>query len=149
MAAPETNSHRRSDRPSRIDFRIRGWITGMGKRWSGHKWLALAWALLGLSLVSTIVALGVWFFGVDPDDYETRNFSAVLFQRQLTLAGALLLPGLSAAAAIRSMFVTPRRPSRVIASFLVLLLAAVVFWFCCSWGFSAIDHASRPALWHD
>lgn len=120
----------------------------MEKRWSGHRWLALAWALLGLSLVSTVVALGVWFFGVDPDDYETRNFSAVLFQRQLTLAGALLLPGLSAAAAIRSMFVTPRRLSRGIASLLVLLLAAVVFWFCCSLGFSAIDHASRAALRH-
>lgn len=120
----------------------------MEKRWSGHRGFALAWALLGLSLVSTVAALGVWFFGDDPNDYETRNFSAVLFQRQLTLAGALLLPGFSAVAAIRSMLVTPRHLSRGIASLFVLLLTAVVFWFCCSLGFSAIEHARRAAMRH-
>lgn len=148
MAAPETNSHRRPGRSNRIDFRIRGWIADMGKRWSGNRWHGLAWALLGLSLVSTIVALAFWFFGVDPDDYETTNFREVLLQSQLVLAGALLLPGLSAAAAILSMFVLPRRLSRVIASCLVLLLAAVVFWCCCTLGISAIEHASRTLLRH-
>jgi uncharacterized membrane protein len=128
----------------------------MGKRWSGNRWLAAAWALWGFSLVSTFTAMIVWLFGVSPDDFETTNFSAVLSQRQLTLAGALLMPGLSAAAAMRSILVSPRPPSRVIASVLVLLLAAAVFWFCCSWGLSAIDHASRTAhvtanafIWHN
>lgn len=148
MAAPETNSHRRPGRSSRIDFRILGWIADVGKRLSGNRWHGLAWALLGLSLVSTIVALAFWFFGLDLDDYETTNFREVHLQSQLVLAGALLLPGLSAAAAIRSMFVPPRRLSRVIASCLVLLLAAVVFWFCCTLGFSAIEHASRTVLRH-
>lgn len=118
----------------------------MGKRWSGNRWLAVAYALLGLSLVSTVAAMAVWYFGVSPDDFETRNFNAVVSQRQLALAGALLVPGLSAAAAIRSMLVTPGLPPRAIASGLVLLLAAAVFWFCCSEGFSAIDHARRTAL---
>jgi hypothetical protein len=118
----------------------------MGKRWSGNRCLAVACALLGLSLVSTVAALAVWYFGVSPDDFETRNFDAVVSQRQLALAGALVVPGLSAVAAIRSMLVTPGPLYRVIASGLVLLLAAAVFWFCCSEGFSAIGHASRTAL---
>lgn len=115
----------------------------MGKGWSGNRWLAVASVLLGLSVVSTAVAMALWLFGVSPDDYETRNFDAVVSQRQLALAGALLAPGLSAAAAIRSMFVAPR--ALVIASVLVLLLAATVFWFCCYLGFSAIDRASLAA----
>lgn len=102
--------------------------------------------MLGLSLVSTVAAMAVWLFGVSPDDFDTRNFRAVVEERQLALVGALLVPGLSAAAAMRSMFVTPRLPSRVIAAAIVLLLAVTVFWFCCSWGFSAIGHASRSAL---
>lgn len=123
-------------------FGLQAW----GKRWSGNRWLAVACALLGLSLVSTVSAMAFWYFGVSLDDFETTDFNAVLSRRQLALAGALLVPGLSAAAAIRSTLITPAPPSRVIASGFVLLLAAAVFWFCSSEGFSAIGHASRTAL---
>jgi ABC-type uncharacterized transport system permease subunit len=92
--------------------------------------------------------MATWFFGVSADDFETRDFHAVISQRQLALAGALLLPVLSVAAAVRSMLVSPIPLSRVIASGLVLLLAATVFWFCCSVGLSAINHAMRTAMRH-
>lgn len=84
-------------------FGLQAW----GKRWSGNRWLAVACALLGLSLVSTVAAMAFWYFGVSLDDFETTDFNAVLSRRQLALAGALLVPGLSAAAAIRSTLITP------------------------------------------
>lgn len=118
----------------------------MGRRWSSDRWLSVAWVAGALSLGSTVIAMGFWLFGVSPDDFDTRNFDAVLLQRQWVLAGSLLLPLLSASAAVRSMFVAPRSKIRAVAAVLALLLAAVVCWFCCSWGGLAIEHASRTAL---
>lgn len=120
-------------------------MEGMGKQWSGNRWIAVATALGGLSLVSTFFALLIVWLDFGSDDFYATDFKAVLSQRQWTLAGTLLVPGLSAAASFRSMVVKPRDPFRIIAAVFVLLLAAAVFWFCCSWGFSAIGHANRNA----
>src|SRR5688500_12721150 len=96
--------------------------TGTGKRWSGNKWLAVACALLGLSLLSTLAAMTVWL-DFNADDYAKTDYKAVLAQRQLALVGALLAPALSTAGSVRAMFLMPRDPYRIIASSLVLLLA--------------------------
>jgi hypothetical protein len=87
----------------------------------------------------------VWL-DFNADDYGTTDYKAVLAQRQLALVGALLAPALSTAGSVRAMFLMPRDPYRIIASSLVLLLAGAMMWFCCSVGFSAIDHANRTVM---
>jgi hypothetical protein len=56
-------------------------MEGIGKQWSGNRWIAVAVTLWGLSLVSTFFALLIVWLDFGSDDFHATDFEAVLSQR--------------------------------------------------------------------
>ena len=116
----------------------------MGKPWSGDTWLGVAFALLGLSLVSTFFAF-VAGFNFDPDDYPSSYYAARIPQLQGVLVVSVLIPAHAAVACVFSILATPRTKWRVATSVIALMLAASVVWFCWVIGIEAIQQATAFA----
>lgn len=116
----------------------------MGKLWSGGTWLGVAFALLGLSLVSSLFAF-VSGFDLDPGDYPGSYYAARIPQLQGALVVSVLIPLLSAAASVMSILATPRQVLRIATSVIALLLALPVVWFCWVIGIDAIEQAATFA----
>lgn len=116
----------------------------MGKLWSGGTWLGAAFAILGLSLVSTFIAL-IAGFNFDPNDYPGSYYAAQIPKLQGVMVVSVLIPVLSAAASMFSILATPRKTQRIATSVIALLLALSVVWFCWVIGIAAIQQAAAFA----
>ncbi|TFD01637.1 hypothetical protein E3T25_10450 [Cryobacterium sandaracinum] len=112
----------------------------MGKQWSGGTWLALAFALLGLSLVSTYFAF-ISGFIFDPDDHPSSYYAARIPMHLGVMVVSVLVPALSAAASVFSILATPRKTLRIATSVIALLLALPAVWLCWVLGIAAIQQA--------
>lgn len=118
-------------------------MAGMWKRLSGDTWLAWAFALLCLTLVSTFVAFASGFIH-DPDDNPPSYYLAEIPKRQLVMAVSVIIPAVSAVSAVSavaagaSIFARPRKPGRIVAAAIVLLFAVAAVWFCWAMGIDDI-----------
>ncbi len=110
----------------------------------GPIWLSVAVLLLGLSLYSTVWVFFAGFF-FDPDDYPGSHYAAEIPKLLIALTVSVSVPLLSAAASIVSILSKPQREGRVVASCVVLLLAAAVVWVCWWLGTESIETALRFA----
>jgi len=113
----------------------------MGKLWGGRVWLGVAFALLGLSMLSTFVALASGFF-FDPDDYPGSYYAAQIPKLLGVLVVSVLIPLLSATASVVSILAAPRNPLRIVTSVIALLLALSIVWICWVLGMSSIRQAT-------
>ncbi|MBG6059781.1 hypothetical protein RCH16_003171 [Cryobacterium sp. MP_M5] len=112
----------------------------MGKQWSGGTWLAMAFALLGLSLVSTYFAF-ISGFIFDPDDHPSSYYAAQIPSRLGVMVASVLIPAFSAWASVMSVLATPRKTLRIAISVIALLLALSAIWLCWVLGIEAIQQA--------
>ncbi|TFD38332.1 hypothetical protein E3T40_03255 [Cryobacterium sp. TMT1-19] len=100
----------------------------------------MAFTLLGLSLVSTFFAF-VSGFNFDPDDYPSSYYAARIPMHLGVMVVSVLIPVLSAAAAVFSIVATPRRTLRIATSVIALILALSAVWLCWVLGIEAIQEA--------
>ena len=116
----------------------------MMKRWTGGTWLAASAALLGLSLVSTVVSL-IAGFNWDPNDYPESFYAAQIPKLWAVTGVSVAIPVLAAAASVMSILSKPRRSVRVATSVVALLVALSVAAFCGVFGMGAIQQATDYA----
>ncbi|MDJ0325494.1 hypothetical protein QMG61_17170 [Cryobacterium sp. PH31-AA6] len=100
----------------------------------------MAFALLGLSLVSTYFALFSGFI-FDPDDHPSSYYAAQIPMRLGVMVVSVLIPAFSAAASVLSILATPRKTPRIATSVIALLLALSAVWSCWVLGIEAIQQA--------
>lgn len=112
----------------------------MGMLGRGGAWLGVAFALLGLSLVSTFFAF-IAGFNLDPNDHPSSYYAAEIPKLQGAMVVTVLIPVVSAAASVMSILATPRKTLRIATSVITLLLALSVVGICWVIGIGSIQRA--------
>lgn len=117
---------------------VRALMAVMLRRWNGNVWLGWAFLFLCLTLVSTFLAF-VSGFVHDPDDNPASYYRDKIPQRQWVMGLSMLIPAMSAAAALASIFARPRAVTRIVTGSIMLLLAVAATWFCWAMGMDDLE----------